>query len=86
MAADLMRIRGGTIYVTSHVCYGCAKLIANSGLARIVVDTEEAANAYRNPLASYLFLRDCGIEVELPRAPLMMARIYAGSAESSDAG
>lgn len=28
---------GGTIYVTHLCCYGCAKLIANSGLARVVV-------------------------------------------------
>lgn len=78
LAADIMRIHGGTIYVTSHVCYGCAKLIANSGLARVVCSSADAAHSYRNPLASYQFLAQCGIVVELPESPLMMARIRQG--------
>lgn len=53
---------GGTIYVTGHVCYGCAKLIANSGLHRVVVMTADAAE-HRQPEASYKFLRDCGLDV-----------------------
>jgi deoxycytidylate deaminase len=28
---------GGTIYVTTNVCWECAKLIANSGLSRVVM-------------------------------------------------
>lgn len=64
---------GGTIYVTSHVCFGCAKLIANSGLHRVVVDTDKA-DAHRNPLASYQFLIQCDIEVCLSDL-VMQARL-----------
>jgi dCMP deaminase len=31
-----VRIEGGTIYVTTFPCWGCFKMIANAGLARIV--------------------------------------------------
>lgn len=34
--ADRSRIEGGTIYVSAKPCLGCAKLIANSGLNRVV--------------------------------------------------
>lgn len=67
---------GGTIYVTSHVCYGCAKLIANSGLARVVVDADRA-DAHRNPLASYQFLLQCGLEIELSDL-VMRSRLREG--------
>ena len=55
----------GTIYVTSAVCFGCAKLIANSGLLRVVVDggTQERA-PHRNAGKSYEFLKSCGLQVE----------------------
>lgn len=55
----------GTIYVTSIPCMTCAKLIANSGLARVVyretrqgVDRESRGD--ESPLA---FLAECGIVV-----------------------
>ena len=68
---------GGTIYITSHPCWGCAKLIANSGVARVVV-ASDAAHNHRDPLASYRFLVECGLRVELPQPQdqLMMARVY----------
>ena len=31
-----MRIDGATIYVTASPCWGCFKMIANAGIARIV--------------------------------------------------
>lgn len=65
---------GGVIYVTSHICFGCAKLIANSGIARVVVDTDKA-DAHRNPLASYQFLIQCGLTVQLSDL-VMQARLY----------
>lgn len=68
---------GGTIYVTSHVCYRCAVLIANSGLERVVVDTDRA-DAHRDPLASYRFLVECGLQVCLNDL-VLQARVYAGS-------
>jgi deoxycytidylate deaminase len=54
----------GTIYVTSHVCFGCAKLIANSGIMRVVVQPDAPA-PYRDPNRSYDFLRDLGIGVKI---------------------
>lgn len=53
---------GGTIYVTSHSCMGCAKLIANSGLTAIYVRPKTLA-AHRDPLTTYDFLEKCGIDV-----------------------
>lgn len=64
MRSDHTARVNGSIYVTSHVCFGCAKLIANSGLSRVVVDTDKA-DAHRNPLASYQFLIQCGLRIQL---------------------
>lgn len=53
---------GGMIYVTSHSCMGCAKLIANSGLT--TVNVMPGINAsHRNPTGVYEFLDRCGITV-----------------------
>lgn len=60
---------GGTIYVTSHVCMGCAKLIANSGLTRVYVGTRRQ-DRHREPDNSYAFLRKCGLVVEV-HGPIM---------------
>lgn len=73
LKSDYTRRKGGTIYTTSHVCWGCAKLIANSGLSRVVVDSDAAHN-HRNPLASYNFLTECGLEVVLTDQ-VMQARL-----------
>ncbi len=54
---------GGTIYVTSHVCMACAKLIANSGLRCVIVDTDDEERGYRQPGDSYDFLVSCAIAV-----------------------
>lgn len=35
-AKNGMRIDGGTIYVTASPCWGCFRLIANSGIVRVV--------------------------------------------------
>jgi dCMP deaminase len=53
---------GGTIYITSDVCLNCAKLIANSGLNRVVVASSDQ-HSYRNPERSYDMLRACGLVV-----------------------
>jgi dCMP deaminase len=53
---------GGTIYVTSHMCMGCAKLVANSGLETVVV-SPSAEFTHRNADASYSFLESCGLTV-----------------------
>lgn len=79
MRSDHSARIGGTIYVTSHVCFGCAKLIANSGLARVYVHTDKA-DAHRNPLASYQFLIQCGIQVQLSDL-VMQSRLPAVGAQ-----
>jgi dCMP deaminase len=57
--------KGGTIYVTSDVCFNCAKVIANSGITRIVVDRRQPRE-YRNSARSYEFLTiSCGLIVSL---------------------
>lgn len=65
MTCDRSVREGGTIYVTSHVCYGCAKLIANSGLRAVVVvlAADERDRAYRDPDKSYALMEQCGVEV-----------------------
>lgn len=53
---------GGIIYVTSDICWNCAKLIANSGLVRVVVQRDRQ-HRYRDSQTSYELLEHCGIEV-----------------------
>lgn len=53
---------GGTIYVTSHVCLGCAKLVANSGLTCVRVESS-SQHEHRRSESSYHFLVKCGITV-----------------------
>ena len=55
---------GGTIYITSNICWNCAKLVANSGLKRVVV-LVKAEFAHRNSDKSYEFLEQCGLKVDL---------------------
>jgi deoxycytidylate deaminase len=64
MAADRSTWQGGTIYVLGDVCFNCAKLIANSGLARVVVKVDQTSD-HRKPAATYRFLRALDIVVEV---------------------
>lgn len=56
---------GGTIYVTSHSCFSCAKLIANSGLAVVIIGlvAGDRDREYRDPTRSYEFMERCGLTV-----------------------
>jgi dCMP deaminase len=54
----------GTIYVTSPTCNSCAKLVANSGLGRIVL-LDDSDREYRVAGEWYEFLEDCGVDVEI---------------------
>lgn len=63
MRGDRSAREGGTIYVTSGVCFGCAKLIANSGLALVVVSSTAPASVHRNCENTYRFLEQCGLTV-----------------------
>lgn len=62
--ADRTRIQDGTLYVTSAVCWDCAKVVANSGVARVMMWLEQD-DMHRNPQRSINFLKQCGIEVRV---------------------
>jgi len=55
----------GTLYVTSMLCWDCGKLVANSGIRRVVTRIDWARDGHRNPDATLQFMRDCGITVEV---------------------
>lgn len=63
LQADRSLCVGGTIFVTSHVCFSCAKLIANSGLAYVVV--RSAAKEHRPVEATLDFLFACGVHCKI---------------------
>jgi dCMP deaminase len=60
--ADYSRMQGATLYVSTSCCKGCAKLLANSGIVRVVY-RHEAGRDYRNIEETVAFLEECGIEV-----------------------
>jgi dCMP deaminase len=53
----------GTIYISSGVCSGCAKLIANSGLTRVVCDVTHVM-PHRDSDMWFTWLRHCGLRVD----------------------
>jgi dCMP deaminase len=59
---DRTRINKGTLYVNGSCCMTCAKLVANSGVSRVVMKVK-ASQSYRNYQKTIDFLRDCGLEV-----------------------
>lgn len=63
---DRSKSLGGTMYIVSPPCETCAKLISNSGLARVVCNISDA-DAHRNPPAVIEYLERCGIEVVVHR-------------------
>lgn len=65
--ADPARLRGATLYVTSPICWGCAKLIANTGIKRVVTVVDETA-WYRDPMRTVEFLQNCGLDVVTQQA------------------
>ncbi|HEX5782922.1 MAG TPA: deaminase, partial [Solirubrobacteraceae bacterium] len=54
---------GGVMYVTTSVCYGCAKLVANSGLVRVVLRVPPLE--HRDPGKSIRMLTDSGVLVDV---------------------
>ncbi|MCA1807699.1 MAG: dCMP deaminase family protein [Actinobacteria bacterium] len=65
IASDRSRWQGGTMYVTKHPCWECAKLIANSGLDRLVVKPSKPTPDGHHSEGTYDFLEECGITVEV---------------------
>lgn len=65
LSADRSRWQGGTMFVNKHPCWECSKLIANSGLWRLVVrPTKETPEGHHSE-STYVFLEQCGLTVEV---------------------
>lgn len=60
---DRSRVRGATAYVNRSVCLQCAKLLAASGVAR-VVHRVSAEDVHRDPDGVERYLQACGLIVE----------------------
>jgi dCMP deaminase len=67
LRADYTDIAGGTVYVSSAMCVNCAKLIANSGVSRVVHVVDEERDAHRRPDDVELQLRQWGLAVQRAR-------------------
>lgn len=63
MVCDRSDRVGGTIYASSDICQTCAKLIANSGLSRVVIPRKNEVHAHRDSLMAYTYLELCGLAV-----------------------
>jgi deoxycytidylate deaminase len=59
---DRSQVEGGTLYVTSAVCMQCAKLVSNSGVARVVM-VVRGSDTHRNPHEVVAYLEKCGMRV-----------------------
>ena len=66
--ADFSLLRGGTAYVNSAVCWSCAKLLAASGVKRVVMEVLKS-DEHRDPVGVSNFLADCGVDVTMIRRP-----------------
>jgi len=64
--ADRRTYAGGTIYITNPCCFDCAKLVANSGVSRVVW-LESDADEHADKQTPTDFLRDCGLEVSISK-------------------
>lgn len=62
--ADRALYRGGTIYVTNPCCWECSKLVANSGIARVVFKVSDE-DSHADILRSIDFLEACGLVVTI---------------------
>ena len=61
---DRSRIEGGTIYITDVACLQCAKLVSNSGVAKVVMRVGSKA-AHRKPEATIEYLKNCNVDVTI---------------------
>jgi len=59
---DRSDVEGGTIYVTGACCMSCAKLVSNSGVARVVMKIRDI-DKHRRPEDVVTYLEKCNIEV-----------------------
>jgi dCMP deaminase len=71
--ADFSKIRNASIYVSSSVCFTCAKLVANSGIGRVLMKVDPTQE-HRKPDATIEFLTTSGLEVEVWQAGIGVQR------------
>lgn len=64
--ADRSHYEGGTIYITNPPCFNCAKLIANSGLKRVVCFAGYE-DRYADIATPAEFLRRSGLHIDIYR-------------------
>ena len=69
--ADRRDYEGGTIYVTNPCCWDCAKLVANSGGSRVVVQVSEA-DSHADIETPLKFLETCGVKVDRIQRKLLL--------------
>lgn len=62
--ADRSQYKGGTIYVTNPCCWECSKLLANSGLLRVVI-RQSLEDSHADVDTPVSFLQSCGLQVEV---------------------
>lgn len=60
---DRQARQGGTCYITGDVCYECSKLLANSGLKRVVI--HEDGSMHRDPEKGIELMRQSGLQVDV---------------------
>lgn len=64
--ADRSRIEAATLYVTSACCWDCGKMVANSGIKRVVMRVSEE-DAHREPQRTIDFMTSCSLKVDILR-------------------
>lgn len=63
--ADFTQMKGSSLYISTSMCKGCAKIAANSGIVRVVfLGTSDGSDDYRSPDVTVDFLTECGIVVQ----------------------
>jgi len=62
MQSDRSLHEGGSAYISTAPCFGCAKLLSNSGLRRVVTRVLPQ-DWYRDPKTTIEFIMTCGLDV-----------------------
>lgn len=65
MHSDRNLREGGTIYITRAPCYECSKLIANSGIKRVVARVDPVKDSHLQYDKSLDFLQKSGVIVDI---------------------
>lgn len=64
LSSERGRYAGGTAYVTRACCWDCSKVLANSGVKRVVMRVTDD-DWHRDPDKSIDLLRECGVLVDV---------------------